>query len=185
MALFVLRKLILQTCMRSHSMRLDIWFLVGPFVYFHTLCVQTAKALARLHRCSGLPEPLLVAYVIGTIISWAGSIILTKGLSETEHDKTNKMMCAQPIHRSVWASARSHQSSPSAWKSYPLSAQRCLWSDRAKGRLIWVFAGCTTHFAGFVVLRLISNSVLRPIEDYFISNEPNQPDRGLNVYQLN
>ena len=45
MALFVLQKLILQTRMRSHPVGLDVWFLVGPFVYFHILCVQTAKAL--------------------------------------------------------------------------------------------------------------------------------------------
>ena len=63
----------LQTRMRSHLLGLVVWFLVGSFVYFHTSCVQTAKALARLRRCVGLPEPLLVAYVISTIISWAGS----------------------------------------------------------------------------------------------------------------
>ena len=34
MALFVLRKLILQTRMRSHPVLLDVWILVGPFVYF-------------------------------------------------------------------------------------------------------------------------------------------------------
>ena len=51
------------------------WFMVGHFVYFlHTWCVQTAKALARLRRCAGSPEPSLVAYVISTIISWVGSI---------------------------------------------------------------------------------------------------------------
>ena len=72
-ALFVLRKLILQTCMHSHSVGLDIWFLVGPFVYFHTACVWTAKAPARLHKCANLPEPSLVAYAISTVISWAGS----------------------------------------------------------------------------------------------------------------
>ena len=46
---------------------------VGPFVYFHTSCVRTAKALARLRGCAGSPEPSLVAYVISTIISWAAS----------------------------------------------------------------------------------------------------------------
>ena len=65
MALFVLRKLILQTRMRSHQVGLDVWFLVEHFVYFHTSCMRTAMALA--------PEPSLVAYVISTIISWAGS----------------------------------------------------------------------------------------------------------------
>ena len=70
---FVLCKLILQTRMRSHPMRLDVWFLVGSFVYFCTSSVRTAKALARLGGCTGSPEPSLVTCVISTIISWAGS----------------------------------------------------------------------------------------------------------------
>ena len=68
MILFVLRKLILQTRMLSHPVGLDVC-LVGPFVFFHTSCVRTAKALARLRKCAGSPEPSLVAYVISTIIS--------------------------------------------------------------------------------------------------------------------
>ena len=47
-ALFALCKLILQTHMRSHPVGLDVWCLIGPFVYFHTSCVWTAKALVRL-----------------------------------------------------------------------------------------------------------------------------------------
>ena len=73
MVLFILHKLILQTRMRSHPVGLDVRFLVRPFVYFHTSCVQTAKALVRLRECAGSPEPSLVACVISTIISWAGS----------------------------------------------------------------------------------------------------------------
>ena len=75
MALFVLCKPIFQTHMRSHPVGLDVWFFSRPFIYFHTLCMQTASALARLCKCPGLPEPLLVAYVISTIISWADSKI--------------------------------------------------------------------------------------------------------------
>ena len=74
MALFVLRKRILQTCMCSHPVVLDFCFMLGTFVYFHTSWVRTVKALARLRGCAGPPAPLLVAYVISTIISWAGSI---------------------------------------------------------------------------------------------------------------
>ena len=40
-----------QTCMRSHPVGLDIWFLVSPFAYFHTSCVRTVKALASLRGC--------------------------------------------------------------------------------------------------------------------------------------
>ena len=46
MVLCVLRKLILQTRMRSHPVGLDVWRLVGLFIYFHTLRLWTAKALA-------------------------------------------------------------------------------------------------------------------------------------------
>ena len=69
MVLLILRKLSLQTRMHSHPVELDVWFLVRPYVYFHTLCVRTAKALARLHEYAGSPKPSLVAYVISTIIS--------------------------------------------------------------------------------------------------------------------
>ena len=54
MALFVLLKFPLQTSMRSHPVGLDVWFLVGPFVYFHTSCVR---------RCASSSEPSLVAYI--------------------------------------------------------------------------------------------------------------------------
>ena len=43
MVLFVLRKPILQTRMRSHPVGLDVWCFIGPFVYFHTSFVRTAK----------------------------------------------------------------------------------------------------------------------------------------------
>ena len=67
MALFFLRKGIIQTCIRSHPVELDVWFLVGPF---HSSCVWTAKALARLCRCAGSPEPWLVACVIMSWLNW-------------------------------------------------------------------------------------------------------------------
>ena len=75
--IFVLHKLILQTRMHSHPVGLDVWFFfVKLFIYFHTLCVQTAKALARLRACAGSPEHSVVAYVASAIISWAGSFNL-------------------------------------------------------------------------------------------------------------
>ena len=60
--------------MRRHPVELAVWLLVGPFVYFHTSSTRTVKALARLHGCADSPEPSQVAYVISTIISWAGSL---------------------------------------------------------------------------------------------------------------
>ena len=48
MVLFVLHKLILQKCMCSHPVGLEVWFLVRLFAYFHTSRMWTGKALARL-----------------------------------------------------------------------------------------------------------------------------------------
>ena len=73
LALFVLRKFILLIRMRSHPVWLDVWFLVWPFVCFHSSYVRTAKALARLRGCAGSPEPSRVASAIRTILSWVGS----------------------------------------------------------------------------------------------------------------
>ena len=79
MALFILRKPILQTRMRSHPVGLDVSLLVGSFVYFHSSCMRTVKTLARLGGCADSPEPSQVAYAIITIISWAGSFHIGKG----------------------------------------------------------------------------------------------------------
>ena len=82
---------------------------------------------------------------------------------ETQHDKTNKMNCAP----SEYSDQHGHPPSlirvfsvrmKKPWVlSYPLSAQWRLWSEWAgmMPRLIWVFAGCTGHFAGFVMLWLL------------------------------
>ena len=111
MALFVLHKLILQ--LRSHPVGLDVWFLVGPFIYFHTSCMQTVKALARLRTCAGSTEPSLVAYVISTctIISWARSnytkimqIIIWSAVWQKQND-----LCIQGRLTSAWASSQSDQ----------------------------------------------------------------------------
>ena len=64
MVLFVLRKLILQTRMRSHPVAIDVWFLVG-------LCCLLPYIMCANSEASG--ETSLVAYLISTIISWAGS----------------------------------------------------------------------------------------------------------------
>ena len=46
--------------------------------------MRTAKALARMRGCAGLPEPSLVAYVISTIIACVGSILMTVAYSFEE-----------------------------------------------------------------------------------------------------
>ena len=170
MTLFVLRKLILQTRMRSHPVRLDLWFLVGPFVNFHTLRERKAKALARLRGCAGSPEPSLVAFVINTIISWAGSNYNKRSIKSTSTDikfvtslsaaaRQNQQNDVRPAKtqislgiRPVWS-----ESSLSAWRSLTCRSLAILrahsddWSDWADtdqtGRmpkLIRVFIRCTS-----------------------------------------
>ena len=99
MALFVLRKLILQTRMRGHPVGLDVWFFIGPFVYFHTSCVGTAKALARLRGSAGSPEPSLVTYVISTIITWAGLFNGAVDLNYKGNNKSNIKMTPVSLYK--------------------------------------------------------------------------------------
>ena len=101
MVLFVLCKLITQMRMHSHPLGQDVWFLVGLFLCVSTSCLRKAKALARLRRCTGSSEPSLVAYVISTIISWAGSsdvLVLPKMIEKrNKYMKTNAMFALTPI----------------------------------------------------------------------------------------
>ena len=67
-------------------------------------------------------------------------------------------MCAQRRLRSAWESTQSDQPSLSAWRK--LGSLATYWaynedSDQTgrMPRLIWVFAGHTCHFSGFVVRR--------------------------------
>ena len=105
LALFVLLKFILQIRMRSHPVRLDVWFLAWPFVYFYSSCVRTAKALARLRGCTASPEPSQVAYAICTIISWAGSWVVSRWLMPYEIDSCLQLVIFMEIivcRRSMW-----------------------------------------------------------------------------------
>ena len=72
MARFVLRKPSLQTHMRSHPVELDVCF-----VYFHTRCVRTAKALARLRGCTNNVLSFLSKeqIVINVHVQWKKLII--------------------------------------------------------------------------------------------------------------
>ena len=65
-------------------------------------------------------------------------------------------MCVQRRLRSVWASAQSDQSSLSAWRKLGSLAIHLVHSEDSDQtgrmlRLIWVFAGRTWHFVGFVM----------------------------------
>ena len=60
-----------------------MWLLKLPLV---PLSMQTAKALARLRRCAGLPEPLLFAYVSGTLFTLAGSLCIKVLVNRIDKD---------------------------------------------------------------------------------------------------
>ena len=128
MALFILCKLILQMRMRSHPVGLDV---VGPFVDFHTSCVRTGKALARLRKCTGSLEPLLVAYVISAIISWAGSfddhlgIIFYNSPYKTSGERGGSVVECRTPEREVRGSR-------------PTAAVLCPWARHFTPRKYWL-----------------------------------------------
>ena len=132
MALSVLCKCILQMRMRSHPVGLDVWFLVGPMVYFHTSCVWTAKALARLRGCAGSPEPSLVAFVISTIISWAGSLLVSVA---------ELLYHAKLILKQAWSKLNKSVSLKS-YHNGPNFSDRQVWANRGRSSLIRVYTVC-------------------------------------------
>ena len=78
--------------------------------------------------------------------------------NEPQHDKTKRMTCA-PMCGSAWASTQADQSSLSVWRNiWSLAILRVHTEDYDQTgqmhRLIWVFAGRTSHFVGFVMWRL-------------------------------
>ena len=74
--------------------------------------------------------------------------------------KPTKWVCTQQRLRSAWASAQSDQSSPcTQWVARDPSFLHADSEDADQTgrtpRLIWVFAGHTCHFVGFVMRQLI------------------------------
>ena len=80
MALFVLRKLILQTRAR----RLIVCRTRHILPYF--MCANS-EGSGETAGCTGSPKPSLAAYVMSTIISWAGSNCVCKVISAHIHHK--------------------------------------------------------------------------------------------------
>ena len=78
---------------------------------------------------------------------------------EPHHDKTKKVACApsedsdQPGHPPSLIRVFAVRVKKAWVLSYPLSAQRRLWSVWSS-RLFWVFAGRACNFVGFVMRRL-------------------------------
>ena len=109
MVLFVLRKIILRRRMRNHPVGLDVWFLVGPFVYFHTSCVRTAKALVRLRKWAGSPDSRSLAWAfVGrlcdkyhNLMSWLKSISWkTHSVCDcSEYIFSDSTGCVPRVHR--------------------------------------------------------------------------------------
>ena len=142
------------------------------------------KTLIRLGRCPGWSESLLGAHAILLVLSWGGSNasehncyivdpdhrlhqVLTasysswvKSIFEPRHDKTNKVsvrpaktQISLGIHP-VW-SVFAVCMKKAKVLSYPLSAQRRLWSDWVDAQADLSLCLAHTYFVGFVMSQLI------------------------------
>ena len=148
-------------------------FLVRPFIYFHTLCVRTAKALARLRGCAVSLEPSLVACVISIIISWAGSFYyciawIIQSAYNMSRLMTKPTKCMTKPKNGLCEDSGQPGRAPNligvlavrmrkAWVlSYLLSAQRRLWSnwEDAQGiRPVWSVSSLGAHAILLVLSR--------------------------------
>ena len=92
MALFVLRKLILQTCMRSH-----------PVGFNCLIFGRTLRLLSYFLCTNSESEPSPVAYVKSTIVSWAGSNVPKQsGKSTTWFLWKDSNMLSLPMQMNNW-----------------------------------------------------------------------------------
>ena len=92
---------------------------------------------------------------------WSGSTLFAiPSTSEPPHDNTNKMACApsedsdQPGHPPSLIRAFAVCMKKAWFLSYPLSAQRRLWSDWADAQADLSLRWAHSHFGGFVMRRL-------------------------------
>ena len=142
----------------SHPMGLDVWILVGPIVYFLALCVWTAKALVRLHGCAGSPEPSLVAYVISTIISWAGSY---------HHMLDSNIVLPQKAFSYAWVQCRV--------RTMSLNVNLSKFSITIQNEANCLLNNCTSHawcnHQLFVLLRSWHSQILSYPTIYIIATE--------------
>ena len=68
-----MRKMLPLTSMSTNLEGLEVEFLARAFLYFHTLCIRAAKALASLRICTDSSEPSLLTDAISTEIICTGS----------------------------------------------------------------------------------------------------------------
>ena len=96
------------------------------------------------------------------ILSQTGQDVRQKRLKyEPPHDKTNKLACApnedsdQPGHPPSLIRVFTVRMKKASFLSYPLSAQRRLWSDWADAQADLSLRWAHTHFVGFFTRQLI------------------------------
>ena len=72
-------------------------------MYCHSLCLQAAKGLSRLRRCTVLSEPFLVAHVLSTKITY----VLTHTCFHISIFPVLSSQNASQIRREIWRSSSS------------------------------------------------------------------------------
>ena len=93
-------------------------------------------------------------------LRWSESSLGVKLIWTTTWQNKDNDMCAQRRLRSAWATAQSDHNLRCAWRNLVSLATHWAHSEDSDQagrmpRLIWVFAGRTCHFVGFVTRWLI------------------------------
>ena len=178
-----------RTC--PHSKARKHWSL-----RFFGFCVSVTGVASLLRGYLRLTTPGRLSgrdsgtFGVAAVMSDLDFVGVPTEINEPHRDKTNKMACApsedsdQPGHPPSLIRVFAVCMKKGWVLSYPLSAQRRLWSDWGMPRLIWVFPGRTCHFVGFVMswlkwfritleVFLINNFVFSPfclfVTNYFFT----------------
>ena len=135
------------TEMRTSMRSFVTWIILCPFHY------STRGDLS----CFILPSDAFSSEL--SVFLLLNLLIHCQSTNEPPDDKTNKMVCApsedsnQPGHPPSLIRVFAVRAMGSWGSNVSSCGQRRLWSDWRMPRLIWVFAGRTGHFVGFVMRR--------------------------------
>ena len=137
---------------------------------YNTYCIASISEIpASFYSWADRFESCLVAQFWRQVLSWCGSdFSLTAELREKKEvsiiwasvwQNQQNYLCAQRRRRSAWASTQSDQSLCCTHEEtlVPYLSTECKAKTDQTGQipgLIWVFAGRTGHFVGFVALQL-------------------------------
>ena len=136
------------------------WADFGVCIFIHTLKSQKAYVFRKQAEliASESSAELIFLFCLSNLFYFHYRMVgATVNITESPHDKTNKMACAprkhsdQPRHQPSLIRVFTVRMKKAWVLSYPLSAQRRLWLDWTDAQADLSLCWANSHFVGFVM----------------------------------